>query len=307
MNQTLSPFDPKQNYTCEGGLTATLNDPYEGELFTWWLYFFGGLSNSDNEALWTVKRPQLVAVEYTGSVVDTPWTQGAAANYSGKPVVSKTIGPITVQRGFWFSAHEQWKILEMPYRDVDIVDRVFHNAERVRTCNSVLMGQNAGLFASVNNITDSTGQIIGYISNAGIPSISNQTTQELDIITPYGSFPTVLYNQNVGLAWYKNMLDAKGMQNPYGSSESTRRDGTGVSAFVSWDSKISTVNAILGGVGKFTRKKMQKDNVYDEFKQILNNEYSAVFGNDLKGENVDLCVPDFQVPNATVSDFTQCS
>lgn len=308
LDQSVGPFDPKQNITCEGGDVSLLNDPYEGELFTWWLYFFGGLSDTDKQALWTRKRPQLVSVEYSGSVVDTPWNDGTAYNYAGKPVVSKTIGPITVQRGFWFSAHEQWKLLEMPYRDINIVDRIFHNAERVRTCNSVLMGQNGGLFASVNNITDPvTGQIIGYISAAGIPSISNQTTQEQDIVTPYGSFPTVLYDQKVGLAWYKNMLDAKAMQNPYGSSESTRRDGTGASAFVSWDSKISTVNAILGGVSDFTRKKMQKDNVYNDFKTILDKEYTAVFGNQLKGENVDLCLPNFQIPNATVSDFTMCS
>jgi hypothetical protein len=54
-----------------------LNDPYEGELFTWWLYFFGGLSQKDKDLLWEVKRPQLVSVEY---------------NMGG-------VGPITVQKG----------------------------------------------------------------------------------------------------------------------------------------------------------------------------------------------------------------
>ena len=69
------------------------------------------------------------------------------------------------------------------------------------------------MFASVNNSTDpATGQIIGYISNAGIPSISNQTVQELDVITPYSVFPVALFDKAVGMAWWKNMADGKKMQ-----------------------------------------------------------------------------------------------
>ena len=88
------------------------------------------------------------------------------------------MGPITVQKGFWFSSHGQRKVLEMPYCDVPIVKRIFHNTERVRTCNSVLMGQNAGMFASVNNITDpQSDQIDAYTSYAGISSVANQMYQ----------------------------------------------------------------------------------------------------------------------------------
>lgn len=69
------------------------------------------------------------------------------------------------------------------------------------------------MFASINNITDpSTGDVTGYISNAGIPSISNQTVQELDVITPYSVFPTILVSKSVGLAWWRNMVAAKKMQ-----------------------------------------------------------------------------------------------
>lgn len=307
-NQALQPNDPKQTYSCEGGETNILNDPYEGELFTWWLYFFGGLSIKDKNDLWLVKRPQLVRTEYVGSYdTSASYHSGYSFNYSGATVTSRHIGPITVQRGFWLSSHEQWKVLEMPYFDVDIVKRVYHNAERVRTCNSVIMGRNAGMFASVNNITDPvTGQIIGYISNAGVPEVSNQTAQELDVITPYSVFPTVLFDEGIALSWYKNMLDGKGMQNPYGSSESQRRDGTGISAFVSWDSKITTVNALLGGIIKFTKAKMVKDGIYEDFIHVTEREYGRVFGNSLNGEGVALCAPAYQVPVVNVTDFTQC-
>lgn len=123
--------------------------------------------------------------------------------------------------------------MEMPYYDIDIIrylchpeelkllelntnnkisSRVYENAERVRTCNSVV-AKVPGMFASVNNVTDpSTGDVVGYISNAGIPSISNQTVQELDVITPYSVFPTILFNKAVGLAWWRNMAIAKKMQ-----------------------------------------------------------------------------------------------
>lgn len=310
LNQTLLPSDQAQNYSCEGGDTALLDDPYEGELFTWWLYFFGGLSNADKQDLWKVKRPQLQAVNYTGSIVNTSYDDPVLTNYSGDPVKGKKIGPITVQKGYYFSSHESWKLLEMPYLDVPIVKRVFDNAERVRTCNSVLMGKNAGMFASVNNITDpTTGQIDGYLGPAGIPSVAVNQEQELDVITPYSVFPTILSNLSVGVAWYKNMLDARGMQNPYGSTESTRRDGTGISAFVSWDSKVTTVNALLGGVSRFVRAQMEQDSIYHEFINVTTTEYNRVFGNGkaLSGEDVELCLPDFQVPVANVSDFTMCS
>lgn len=72
--------DPRQNYSCADD--GRLNDPYEGELFTWWLQFFGGLSENDKQMLWEVKRFQLVSVEYKMGGV----------------------GPITVQEGLYFRA-----------------------------------------------------------------------------------------------------------------------------------------------------------------------------------------------------------
>jgi hypothetical protein len=79
-NQSWPVNDPRQNYSCQGD--GRINDPYEGELFTWWLQFFGGLSDNDKLMLWEVKRPQLVSVEYD----------------MGK------VGPITVQEGLYLPA-----------------------------------------------------------------------------------------------------------------------------------------------------------------------------------------------------------
>ena len=67
---------------------------------------------------------------------------------------------------------------------------------------------------SVEDSTDSNGEIIGYISNAGVPSISRLPDQELDVITPYSVFPLLLVEPAVGLLWWKNMVDGKKMQSP---------------------------------------------------------------------------------------------
>lgn len=97
MNNMSESVGVGNNYTCEG--ENRLDDPYEGELFTWWVYFFGGLSEQEKEGLWVAKRAKLIKREY---------------EFEG-------YGPVTVEQGYWFSAHEPWKILEMPYLDVDIV------------------------------------------------------------------------------------------------------------------------------------------------------------------------------------------
>ncbi|GAB0136373.1 hypothetical protein EsDP_00004674 [Epichloe bromicola] len=281
-DQTRPPKDPRQGYACEG--TSYLDDPYEGELFAHLLNAFGGLPKKDKDALWQAKRAKLVKREY---------------NMGG-------YGPITVQEGYWFSSHEPWKVLELPYYDVDLVKRLYHNAERARTCNSVVT-KVPGLFASVNNSTNvTTDEIIGYISPAGIPSIASQKEQYHDVITPYGAWPTILFDKAVGLAWWRNMVVAKKMQNPFGSTESTRVDGKLVSALVTWDSKVLTVVALLGGVGDFVRLKMKKDGIYGEFISITKREYGRVFKN-LKGEVIPLCVPKARVPDAGLKDFTKCA
>jgi hypothetical protein len=84
---------------------------------------------------------------------------------------------IEVMSGFWFSAHENWGWMQLPYTDVPLMkwisflrhlgddadavgSAIYQNMERARTCNSHAES-NPGMYASINNSTDSTGQIIG--------------------------------------------------------------------------------------------------------------------------------------------------
>ncbi|KAH7041217.1 putative GPI anchored protein [Microdochium trichocladiopsis] len=285
-DQSLPLDHPDQSYSCESP-TSLLDDPYEGETLAYFLQLYTDLPAKEKDAIWTYKRS-------AGKLAKVEYSQGG-------------VGPITVRKGFWFSSHEVWNQLELPYFDVDIVKRVFMNGERVRTCNSVVTNT-PGLYASVNNSTDpATGEIQGYISPAGIPSISWQTDSYLDVVTPYGAFPVMMFDKAVGLAWWRNMVVAKKMQNKYGSTEGARIDGTGVSAIVTWDSKVLTVVSLLGGVTDLVRDKMKAENVYQDFLRITKTEYGRIFDGPLEGENVKLCLPKISIPDAELEDFTSCS
>lgn len=66
------------------------------------------------------------------------------------------------------------------------------------------------------------------------------------------------------------------MIDPYGSTESTRVDGELVSALVTWDSKITTVVSLLGGVADLVRPKMKADRIYKEFTTVANVSVSIM-------------------------------
>ena len=67
------------------------------------------------------------------------------------------------------------------------------------------------------------------------------------------------------------------------------------------------VNALLGGVGELVREKMKNDGIYAEFIQITKREYGMVFGHELAGEDVELCLLNLKEPVRNVTDFTMCN
>ena len=87
-------------YVCNPQSHAfDLHFRYEGELFTWFLDLMTVWeSEEERDLMWIEKRAMLQAVNYTTE---------AGRN-------------ITVQRGFWFSAHENWKLAMLPYLDVEV-------------------------------------------------------------------------------------------------------------------------------------------------------------------------------------------
>jgi hypothetical protein len=271
-------------------------------------YLFGEWdSEEERNQLWVKKREMFKKVDYT-----IPAT--AAAPYAGKTV--------TVQEGFWFSTHEQWKALLLPYYtpELDIVRRVFYNAEVVRTFDAH-EANSPGLLASINDVTDGSEDIPDYISAAGIPGISFQEIERRDIITPYGSFGLMLHNLTAGLCWYNNMLQGPRMQSKYGSTEAINVNGTEISPITTWDSKITTVLGMLGGVGPVVQKALMLEedvratqsapedlsfrSSYARFVYVVKREHELLFGTEpLPGEDFPLQLPSTPVPSDQLSDWT---
>lgn len=77
---------------------------------------------------------------------------------------------------------------------------------------SFLIPVDCAVLTWFTDVTDASGEITGYISNTGIPSISRLPDQELDVITPYSVFPVMLVDPAIGLVWWKNMVEGKMMQ-----------------------------------------------------------------------------------------------
>lgn len=307
----LLPWTKGQDYACEAGCLN--NDPFQGELLSWFIYFSSTLNQIESDLIWEKKRPQLLAVNYTGSTVDTSQPEIGTYDYTHQPIVGRHITPITTQKGLYFSSNEQIKLLFMPYLDSPIVNRVYKNAERVRTCNSMLMDKTPGMFAATPNATSATGSMEhSYIDNAGIPSVAVSGKQELEMITPYSVFPTILFDRGAGLSWYKNMIDGRQMQTIYGSTAAARRDGSLVARFVSWESKAPTLLALIGRFADLVRDSMKRDNIYDEFMRVIEREYGVVFDSGkgappLKGEIVSICLPNSALPTTSLIDFSTCN
>lgn len=105
-----------------------------------------GFTQDQIDFMWENKRKKLKSVDY----------------------VSKTAkSNITVEKGWWYSAHEQWKNLFMPYLDVSIYKTIQTNNEKARTWNSVDL-HICGMFASVTGPAKTNSDNMDYYSDCGI-------------------------------------------------------------------------------------------------------------------------------------------
>jgi len=262
--------------------TNYLDDPYEGELFSFFMDLFSTWPNAtEREKVWVYKRQLLQSVDFH----------------------SKS-GNITVQRGWWFSSHEQWKYMVLPYLELELPKRVFLNGERARTIYSAEQ-KTPGLHASTNDASPTT-YIPDYVSDSGIQAIAFQTSTRDDIITPYGAFPVFLANLGVGLVWYHNMISGPKMQGPHGTTEAIFVNGTEISPLVTWDTKITNAVALQGGVAKLASLYMKRDGLYDRFAFVTEREHKLAFP-ILIGEDIAYGLPTAQIPAQYLVDFTECS
>ena len=67
------------------------------------------------------------------------------------------------------------------------------------------------------------------------------------------------------------------MQGPYGSTESSSADSDTISPVQTWDSKINSLVAAIGGAVDILAVRLASDEVLSRFNSVVWNEYSRVF------------------------------
>ena len=83
---------------------------------------------------------------------------------------------------YWFSTHEQWKTLLLPYlhpTDLPLVTALFSNCETARTIDASLTSL-PGLLASINDVAQpgpDQQNIPDYASACGVASIAMETIE----------------------------------------------------------------------------------------------------------------------------------
>eukprot|EP00930_Biecheleria_cincta_P034732 TRINITY_DN23967_c0_g1_i1.p1 TRINITY_DN23967_c0_g1~~TRINITY_DN23967_c0_g1_i1.p1 ORF type:complete len:666 (+),score=135.99 TRINITY_DN23967_c0_g1_i1:125-1999(+) len=258
-NSTIPAAAGPENFVQMAGFV--LNDPYEGEMMVLFMDLLGNWSGFEDDGaqekalIWQKKSRHLKMSHFTMP--------------DGKN--------ISIQQGFWFSSHEQWKTLQLPYLDLPLVKQIFANGELARLHHS-LAQEIPGIFASCHAPPGKfCGKDGGYCSAAGIQELANVSVHEAKAVTPYGAFPAMLIDPAAGLAWYNYMLSLPTMQSPAGSLESSAVDGEGVRALLTWDAKETSVLAMLGGTGSLVRRWMDGKNLSDRFNSRVHGMYAAVF------------------------------
>eukprot|EP00439_Symbiodinium_sp_Y106_P046281 s310_g5.t3 len=262
-NITVDVAKNASNAHNENGLY--LWDAFEGEMIVLFMDIFGNWTKyakngeDDRKLMWKIKAEHVEPVVYK------------AANTGTKMVL---------QKGYWFSAHEQWKTLQLPYMDIPLVKHLFANGEFARLENSVQQ-QLPGLMASVNAPNGVQCDAHPYCSAVGIQSLAEEPVfnfkESETVLTPYAAFPSILVDPAAGLAWYNHMLAMPRVQTPVGSIESFTTTGKAVAPMATWDAKVTTVLAMLGGTGPLLRTYMEEQGVYGIFEDRVKSMYEPVF------------------------------
>jgi hypothetical protein len=242
-----------------------LDDPYEGLLLCHFADLFGDWEGQveGKELIWKEPRRR-------------PATYGKGALR------------ISVVEGNWFSSHEEWGFLVLPFRDVQIADRLFVNAQKARTAYSASHGW-PGLFASTNApAPDGTP---GYLSALGVPSIARAPVSAQLVFAPYAAFPLALVDKPMFATWMRRILRTPRMWGECGIGESFRPQGNVIAPLLTWDGKALPLVAMMGGISGDIAAQMKRDGVYHRFIERVRADYRNFDGERLRGDRLSLRAP----------------
>ncbi|MDP2929926.1 MAG: hypothetical protein Q8O01_07720, partial [Candidatus Omnitrophota bacterium] len=223
-----------------------LDDCYEGMMMACFLASFTDLPQSEKDHIWSDINMEKITTAY-------------GTTYKGWPLQSPLDG----------SPHTKWAFMFLPFTDNPIAMKVYQLQEKIRTNINKY-----GIPVSTN-----TPGAIGY------------TAYEPNVFGLYGPFSMIfgqtlqgdVTQNNYGLAWFLNVLQADKMQGPLGSGESLSvTPGTNkleeISAIVTVDGKLLLSLAMMGGIQNETREALKADGLYDRFMTPVHRLYAATFG-----------------------------
>lgn len=81
-----------------------------------------------------------------------------------------------------------------------------------------------------------------------------------------------------------------------GTIEALNITGAGVSPLGTWDTKITSVVALLGGTWETNAEALKKIGVLDKFLSIVTSEWERVFPDPWNGENLEIKLPRDVIP-----------
>eukprot|EP00347_Sterkiella_histriomuscorum_P021037 403335503 len=121
----------------------------------------------------------------------------------------------------------------------------------------------------IRNYEDHLKSRIQEINERQLPGLTAYANQEL--INPSFTTGLFLVNKPVATAWYHNFLSGPAAQTQYGSVDFMHISGSEVSKTLSWESKITPVLGMMGGLSEIVKKRMIRDQIYHKFIQYSNN------------------------------------
>ena len=293
-SKVLNVSEPVSADNCKVG-SGRLADPWEGELMIFFIHLLGDNSSGaiQPQRMW---RP----VENT---MRTPSGAYSATTWNGS---------VAVQRGWYFSAHELWKLLVLPYLDVPLARRVTANGERARTQHAKATGA-GGLPGACYTSEPSV------YSNFGVPPLAlsaNSMPAERQMSTPYGAFPLILVDRGRGLDWHRATLGRPLMQSTLGSMEASQATAAQPAAALkySWDTKVTADLAMAGGLQSILAPFLAKrSGMREAFDERVAFNYNLTFpGGELAGEDAPFAdaptahdIDPLRAPNGA-RDFALC-
>ncbi len=255
----------KQTYT-NNAANYFLDDPYEGVLLCHFADLLGDWSKNPagRGEIW--KTPRRVPATFE----------------------TKQGERLTVVRGYWFSAHEDWAYMVLPFRDLPVVRDLYANAQKVRTIDA-RERHLPGLKASTHAPTEE--KPLRYFSALGVQAVAGQKVARANILAPYAAFPLALVDRTAFASWLGRMLSTPRMWGPNGIGESFRARSSKIAPKLTWDGKMLPMMAWMGGISDDLRTYLRRDGLYQGFLGRVEHDFSAFAGKPIEGRELRIPPP----------------